>query len=100
VVYPISQLHPSAPKVEDRSNRFQSGDEERGRSRSGSITRYELDMEGARKKVINGKEVPVYIKLKRSERTPEEPEYTVVYEPSRIEETRPRGLSRAELQKR
>jgi hypothetical protein len=52
--------------VEDRSNRFQVGDEERGRSRSGSITRYELDMEGARKKVINGKEVPVYIKLKRS----------------------------------
>lgn len=75
IVYPISQLHPSQPRIdsyEDRQNRFRDDHGSReGRSRSGSITRFELDVEGSRKTIVNGKEVPVYIKLKRSERTPE-----------------------------
>jgi hypothetical protein len=58
-------------------------------------------MNGAKKIVVNGQEVPVHVKLQRSESPMQEPEYTV-RDGGRVAESKYSfgGITRAELQKR
>lgn len=75
---------------------------EGSRSRSGSITRFEYDIENGRRLLLNGEIIPCKISVKRSESPLREPEYIKITKTAdgSSQDIKYVGLSRNELQRR
>lgn len=75
---------------------------EGSRSRSGSITRFEYDIENGRRLLLNGEIIPCKISVKRSESPLREPEYIKITKTvdGSSQDIKYVGLSRNELQRR
>lgn len=71
-----------------------------GRSRSGSIIRYEYDTDSANRILLNGQIIPCKIEVRRSVSPMKEPEYIKISKPTQHQDIRYIGLTRQQLQKK